>query len=230
MRLKFSIILLLLGTNLFSASWVEDYYGFQFEFPRGWHKNVVIGEDSGRIELSMPEAATVTFDVYTQDETFDLDRYIEFRLDEIVKTYGKIKVKQEIRFGPARGFDNTVFLVVHYKEKEETVSNRFFFSRHGQRYYTVHCRTNLKKYPEFKKPFDLMMKSFRSRVYDGVEWRNDSLNYVNKAEIAEIVQRMEKVPDGKFVFQDKRYFRKNPVMKKPLINVKEEKVKEEITP
>ena len=217
MGYKNSIFLLFLCLPFFGAHWVEDSQSVAFEYPRGWTKSVKRAQNFMIVDFIRPEKARITVDSYRRNDSIDLDRYVEYRIDLYLKNHADLKILAEKKFGPARGFDDMVFIVINYTENNKLISNRILFSKKADVYYAVQCITFKEIFGSFKKDFDIITRSFQYRDYIPGRWRNDSLFYLDPEKDHDIIHSIsEAAPKNPANNQEKRPVRQDPVMQEPV--------------
>lgn len=170
--------------------WIEDSLGISFEFPRGWGKGVLRGEESARIQFfKANREAVIQIDALKRGKEYDLDRFIEETIDQFLQKYPDLKVVREKKVEEdVPGFEDSTFVVLHYHEQSSLVSNRFLFHKKGNVYFVIQAKTPRKKFGFYSKDFDLVMKSFRLEPRPRLRWRNDSLAYLDSKENESLVQ------------------------------------------
>ncbi|WP_210416326.1 hypothetical protein [Leptospira idonii] len=185
------ISILFLGTvPAFAGTWIEDSLGFAFEYPRGWSKAVLRNAETARIQFAKTnKEAILQIDVVRRTKEYDLDRFIEETIDTFLRKYPDLKVVREKSLEEEiPGFDETVFLVLHYIENKMVVSNRFLFHKKGNMYYVIQAKTPRARYGVYAKDLDLIMKTFRLEPRARYRWRNDSLAYLDPVRDEKAIQ------------------------------------------
>ncbi|XDD45899.1 hypothetical protein AB3N60_14440 [Leptospira sp. WS39.C2] len=189
-RLCLLLLLCLTLTGLEAATWIEDSLGFAFEYPRGWAKSVLRHADTVRIQIAKSNReAILQIDVARRTKEYDLDRFIEETVDTFLTKYPDLKlVREKVLENEIAGFDESVFVVLHYTENKQTISNRFLFHRKGGMYYVIQAKTTRVLYTKYGKDLDLVMKSFRREPRAKNRWRNDSLSYLDPIKDERLIQ------------------------------------------
>ncbi|TGL72885.1 hypothetical protein [Leptospira jelokensis] len=189
-RLCLLILLCLTLTGIEAATWVEDSLGFAFEYPRGWAKSVLRHADTVRIQIAKTNReAILQIDVARRTKEYDLDRFIEETIDTFLTKYPDLKlVREKVLENEIAGFDESVFVVLHYTENKQTISNRFLFHRKGGMYYVIQAKTTRVLYSKYGKELDTVMKSFRREPRMKNRWRNDSLAYLDPKKDERLIQ------------------------------------------
>lgn len=160
--------------------WVEDSLEIEFRFPRAWGKKVDRSPSSMTAEFAKDDEAVLRFDFQTRSGDWDVDRFVEETLDQFLRRHPDIRVIQEIRLEEGfQGFQEAHFLVAHYQEGRDLITNRFLFTRKNQNFYITQAKVLRKKYHLYKPEVDLFMKSVEGKAIPRNRWRNDSLNYLN---------------------------------------------------
>lgn len=189
-RLSILVLLCLTLSQLDAATWIEDSLSFAFEYPRGWAKSVLRYPDTVRIQLSKTNReAILQIDVARRTKEYDIDRFIEETVDTFLTKYPDLKlVREKMLENEVAGFDESVFVVLHYTEQKQLVSNRFLFHRKGGLYYVIQAKTTRAQFAKYSKDLDLVMKSFRRETRTKNRWRNDSLSYLDPVKDERIIQ------------------------------------------
>ncbi|TGL60070.1 hypothetical protein EHQ58_06110 [Leptospira ognonensis] len=192
--MKKHVILVLLGiftsSSLFAGTWIEDSLGFAFEFPRGWSKAVLRNAETARIQFAKSNRdAILQIDIVRRTKEYDLDRFIEETVDTFLKRYPDLKVvREKVLEEDMQGFDESVFLVMHYSEKKTVISNRFLFHKKGGMYYVIQAKTPRIRFQNYARDLDMMMKTFRMEPRIKSRWRNDSLAYLDPVRDEKAIQ------------------------------------------
>jgi len=189
-RVFLTTLLLVSSVPVFAGTWIEDSLGFAFEYPRGWSKAVLRNHDTARIQFAKANReAILQIDVVRRTKEYDLDRFIEESIDTFLQKYPDLKVVREKSLEEEiPGFDETVFLVLHYTENKIIVSNRFLFHKKGNMYYVIQAKTPRKQYGIYARDLDLIMKTFRMEPRARYRWRNDSLSYLDPVKDEKAIQ------------------------------------------
>lgn len=189
-RLCLIFILCLSLTGLEAATWVEDSLGFAFEYPRGWAKSVLRYTDTVRIQIAKSNReAILQIDVARRTKDYDIDRFIEETVDTFLTKYPELKlVREKVLENEIAGFDESTFVVLHYTENKQTISNRFLFHRKGGMYYVIQAKTTRVLFSKYAKDLDMVMKSFRREPRSKNRWRNDSLAYLDPVKDERLIQ------------------------------------------
>ncbi|MBM9545495.1 hypothetical protein JWG40_00580 [Leptospira sp. 201903074] len=189
-RLCLLVLLCLTLSHLDAATWIEDSLSFAFEYPRGWAKSVLRHPDTVRIQFSKTNReAILQVDVARRTKDYDIDRFIEETVDTFLTKYPDLKlVREKMLENEVAGFDESVFVVLHYTEHKQIVSNRFLFHRKGGLYYVIQAKTPRAFFAKYSKDLDLVMKSFRRETRTKNRWRNDSLAYLDPIKDERIIQ------------------------------------------
>ncbi len=190
---KYKILVLLAliySHSVFAGTWIEDSLGFAFEFPRGWSKAVLRNAETARIQFAKSNRdAILQIDIVRRTKDYDLDRFIEETVDTFLKRYPDLKVvREKILEEEMQGFDESVFLVMHYTEKKAVISNRFLFHKKGNMYYVLQAKTARIRYQNYSRDFDMIMKTFRAEPKIRYRWRNDSLAYLDPVRDEKAIQ------------------------------------------
>ncbi len=169
------------SSSLMAGTWIEDSLGFAFEFPRGWSKAVLRNSESARIQFAKANRdAILQIDTVRRTKDYDLDRFIEETIDTFLKKYPDLKVAREkVLEEEMQGFDESVFLVLHYTEHKNSISNRFLFHKKGNIYYVLQAKTARSRFSLYARDLDMIMKTFRLEPRVKTRWRNDSLAYLD---------------------------------------------------
>ncbi len=168
------------GTGLSYSEWIEDSLGISFQFPRAWIKKVERTPQTLTVEFSKHNSIVLRFDNQIRSSEWDVDRFIEETLDLFLITYPDLQIVREIQLPDGyQGFDRAHFLVAHYKENGEWITNRFLFANKGNQYFISQVKAIRKFYKQYQRESDLFMKSLRINDITMERWRNDSLNYVD---------------------------------------------------
>lgn len=163
--------------------WVEDSLGVEFKFPRAWYKKVERSPSNMIAQFTKDEAIILRVDSQQRGKNWDVDRFIEEILDQFIIKYPDLNVIQELRLEDGyQGFDEAHFLVAHYKENNELITNRFIFAKKDQVYLITQAKVIRKHYYKYRSEVDLFMKSLKWESVPGNRWRNDSLNYLSPSE------------------------------------------------
>jgi hypothetical protein len=183
MKTRILFVLLALSTSgsLIAGTWIEDSLGFAFEFPRGWSKAVLRNAETARIQFAKANRdAVLQIDVVRRTKEYDLDRFIEETIDTFLKKYPDLKVvREKVLDEEMQGFDESVFLVLHYSERKTIISNRFLFHKKGNIYYVIQAKTPRIRFQQYARDLDMIMKTFRMEPKVRTRWRNDSLAYLD---------------------------------------------------
>lgn len=160
--------------------WQEDSLGIEFKFPRAWFKKVDRSPTSMTVQFAKADSTILRLDFQIRNGDWDVDRFVEESLDQFIRKYPDLSVIQEIRLEEGyQGFQEAHFLVAHYREGSEMITNRFIFTRKGTYFYIIQAKVIRKKYYSFKTDVDLFMKSLAWNSIPSNRWRNDSLNYLS---------------------------------------------------
>ncbi|MDZ4724754.1 MAG: hypothetical protein SH817_01250 [Leptospira sp.] len=180
-RIIFIFLVFLSTGSLFAGTWIEDSLGFAFEFPRGWNKAVLRNSETVRIQFAKSNReAVLQIDVVRRSKDYDLDRFIEETIDTFLKKYTDLKVvREKMLEDQIPGFDESVFVVLHYTENKTIISNRFLFHKKGGMYYVLQSKTPRSRYQAYSRDLDMIMKTFRMEPRVRTRWRNDSLAYLD---------------------------------------------------
>lgn len=189
-RLCLLFLLCLTFAGLEAATWVEDSLGFAFEYPRGWAKSVLRHADTVRIQIAKTNReAILQIDVARRTKEYDIDRFIEETVDTFLIKYPDLKlVREKVLENEIAGFDESVFVVLHYTENKQTISNRFLFHKKGGMYFVIQAKTTRVLYAKYAKELDMVMKSFRREPRAKNRWRNDSLAYLDPIKDERLIQ------------------------------------------
>ncbi len=183
MKTRIILILLSLSTSgsLFAGTWIEDSLGFAFEFPRGWTKAVLRNAETVRIQFTKANRdAVLQIDTVRRSKEYDLDRFIEETVDIFLQRYPDLKVvREKVMEEESQGFEESVFIVLHYMENKAIISNRLLFHRKANMYYVLQSKTPRVRYKLYSRDFDMIMKTFRMEPRVRTRWRNDSLAYLD---------------------------------------------------
>lgn len=162
--------------------WIEDSLAINFQYPRAWIKKVERTPYNLILQLEKNNEAVLRLDTQTRETNWDLDRFIEENVDLILRRHPDMQIKQErILEDDYNGFDNAHFVLIHYKEEGELISNRFLFTRKANTYFVIQSKIIRKEFTKYKAEADLFMKSIVSERPSANRWRNDSLSYLNPA-------------------------------------------------
>ncbi|MDF3819565.1 hypothetical protein P3G55_06625 [Leptospira sp. 96542] len=192
MKLRFFTFIICFGLilPLSAATWVEDSLGVSFEFPRGWMKAVQRHPETAKIQFAKSNReAVLQIDAVKRTKDYDIDRFIEETVDTFLAKYPDLKVVREKNVeNDVLGFDESVFLVMHYKEHKTLITTRFVFHRKGNIYYVLQAKTPRSQFTKYAKDLDLVMKSFKRESRPRNRWRNDSLGYLDPKKEEKIIQ------------------------------------------
>jgi hypothetical protein len=192
MKTRVILVVLTLFTSgsLFAGTWIEDSLGFAFEFPRGWSKAVLRNSETARIQFAKANRdAILQIDVVRRTKEYDLDRFIEETVDTFLKRYPDLKVvREKVLEEEMQGFDESVFVVLHYTEKKAVISNRFLFHKKGNMYYVLQAKTPRSRFQQYARDLDMIMKTFRMEPKVRTRWRNDSLAYLDPVRDEKAIQ------------------------------------------
>ncbi|MCC5814700.1 MAG: hypothetical protein JJT78_08090 [Leptospira sp.] len=165
------------------ALWVEDSLGIEFKFPRAWMKQVQRSPSNLIAQFTKDDSIILRVDSQKRTGDWDADRFAEETLDQFIMKYPDLKVIQEVRLDEGyQGFDEAHFLVAHYKENGELITNRFLFLRKDTNYFITQAKVIRKEYHKYRSEVDLFMKSLIWNQIPRDRWRNDSLNYLTPSD------------------------------------------------
>jgi hypothetical protein len=189
-RILLVVLTLLTSGSLFAGTWIEDSLGFAFEFPRGWSKAVLRNSETARIQFAKANRdAVLQIDVVRRTKEYDLDRFIEETIDTFLRRYPDLKVvREKVLDEEMQGFDESVFLVLHYTERKTVISNRFLFHKKGNMYYVIQAKTPRVRFQLYARDLDMIMKTFRMEPKIKTRWRNDSLAYLDPVRDEKAIQ------------------------------------------
>jgi hypothetical protein len=163
--------------------WVEDSLGIEFKFPRAWMKQVQRSPSNLIAQFTKDESIILRVDSQRRTGEWDADRFTEETLDQFIIKYPDLKVIQELRLEEGyQGFDEAHFLVAHYRENGELITNRFLFLRKENNYFITQAKVIRKEYHKYRSEVDLFMKSLTWNQIPRDRWRNDSLNYLTPSD------------------------------------------------
>lgn len=198
--------------------WQEDSLGIEFKFPRAWFKKVDRSPTSMTVQFAKEDSAILRLDFQIRNGDWDVDRFVEESLDQFIKKYPDLSVIQEVRLEEGyQGFQEAHFLVAHYRERGELITNRFIFTRKDSYFFIIQAKVIRKKYYSFKNDVDLFMKSLTWDSVPSNRWRNDSLNYLSpsthEATIRKIRDASRQEKESNFRFNSSLEYRpyENPV-------------------
>lgn len=162
--------------------WIEDSLGIQFQYPRAWIKKIERTPYNLIVQLEKNNSAVLRLDTQTREVNWDLDRFIEENVDLLLRRHPDMQIMQErILEEGYNGFDSAHFVLIHYKEDGELISNRFVFARKSNSYFVIQSKIIRKEFSKYKREADLFMKSIISERPAINRWRNDSVSYLNPA-------------------------------------------------
>jgi hypothetical protein len=160
--------------------WIEDSLGIEFKYPRAWMKQVQRSPSNLIAQFTKDETIILRVDSQRRTGDWDADRFAEETLDQFIIKYPDLKVIQELRLDEGyQGFDEAHFLVAHYRENGELITNRFLFLRKENNYFITQAKVIRKEYHKYRSEVDLFMKSLTWNQIPRDRWRNDSLNYLS---------------------------------------------------
>lgn len=169
--------------------WVEDSLGIEFKYPRAWFKHVDRSPANMTAQFSKDDSIILRIDSQQRSENWDVDRFIEETMDQFIVKYPDMEVIQELRLDEGyQGFDEAHFLVAHYREGGELITNRFIFAKKNQEYFITQGKVIRKNYHRYRAEVDLFMKSLKWESVPHDRWRNDSLNYLSPSNYETTIQ------------------------------------------
>jgi hypothetical protein len=172
--------------------WIEDSLQLSFRYPRAWIKKVDRSPSNMTVEFQKSGEIILRLDSMVRQAEWDVDRFIEENLDLFLKKYPDLKVIQELRLPVGyQGFEEAHFLVLHYFEDEELITNRILFARKGRAYFVIQSKIIRKLYHKYRSEVDLFTKSVALQQPPRDRWRNDSLTYLNPSIYESTIQYIQ---------------------------------------